>query len=103
MRSFQHIILATLACLALSGCNLQQSHQENAEEQHVQVERFALPALNPSDSSAKNALQSKERRFRLEDEKNTVEIFEAAAPGTVFVTQKQIQRTFWQAKSISPS
>lgn len=97
MRSFQHIILATLACLALSGCNLQQSHQENAEEQHVQVERFALPALNPSDSSAKNALQSKERRFRLEDEKNTVEIFEAAAPGTVFVTQKQIQRTFWQA------
>ena len=33
-----------------------------------------------------------ERRFRIEDEQNTVDIFDSAAPGTVFVTQNQIVR-----------
>lgn len=83
---------------------MQQAHSDHSAQTDApqpQVERFALPALSPSDTgSAQNALKAKERRFRLEDEQNTIDIFDAAAPGTVHVTQKQIQRSFWQAVEV---
>ncbi len=105
MKSVHHLMLSALACLSLSACTpMQQAHSDHSAEidtPQPQVERFALPALSPSDTgSTQNALKAKERRFRLEDEQNTIDIFDAAAPGTVHVTQKQIQRSFWQAVEV---
>jgi S1-C subfamily serine protease len=38
---------------------------------------------------------------RIEDETNTIEVFEAAAPATVFVTQKQLVRDRWSRNAMS--
>lgn len=105
MKSIQYLILSAIACLSFAGCdaplNRLPAEQAQANGDTRQFERFALPALSPSDTgSAQGALKAKERRFKLEDEQNTIDIFGAAAPGTVHVTQKQIQRTCWQAVEI---
>ncbi len=52
------------------------------------------PDAAPSAGSG-NARKATERRFRLEDEQNTVNVFEQTAPATVYVTQNRVVRTDW--------
>ncbi len=89
---------------AVSAPSEQSSAPEaSAPAETVSAEQSAAapaPAAGAGDDAQANRARSepdparvqKERRFRIEDEQNTVDIFEDAAPGTVYVTQNQIVR-----------
>lgn len=51
-----------------------------------------IPLAETPNDRVDDDRRKNERRFRIEDEQNTVDIFDSAAPGTVFVTQNQIVR-----------
>lgn len=54
---------------------------------------YAPDAARSSGSGSKR--KATERRFRLEDEQNTVDVFEQTAPATVYVTQNRVVQTNW--------
>ena len=64
----------------------------------VPSEAKDLPVYAPDAAhtgSSGSARKATERRFRLEDEQNTVDVFEKTAPATVYVTQNRVVRTDW--------
>lgn len=92
---------------AFSGCQKDPviPDRENAPE--VAAALPAQPAHSPAPASdvdkvtpqAREITPVRERRFRIEDEQNTVDIFNEAAPATVFVTQNQIVRDWRTARN----
>jgi S1-C subfamily serine protease len=65
--------------------------------EQAKFEKEQRPSATKSDTD--DALAADGRRF-IEDEKNTIQIFEQAAPGTVFVTQSQIVRDWRTASAL---
>ena len=82
------------------------ANQKSPEAKPAQMEPPPAPtyAQNPPDTGKShfsgNSLGQKERHFKLEDEQNTVDIFHAAAPGTVFVTQNQVIKDWRTARAL---
>ncbi len=73
--------------------------------EHVKGERAVrdIPVLAPDgiQSSGKaNHRRNTEKRFRLEDEQNTVDIFNEAAPQTVYVTQNRVVQSMWMQEAM---
>lgn len=98
------IVLACMPFISCAGCQKDQVAAAPSEMPHAQVDAIdmAKDKAEVDDSPivqdnaiklyAKDDRTKKERRFRIEDEQNTVDIFDNAGPGTVFVTQNQIVR-----------
>ena len=80
--------------------------QQDAAVKPAQMEPLPAPTYaQSSPDSGKSHFTggsrgSKERHFKLEDEQNTVDIFHAAAPGTVFVTQNQVVKDWRTARAM---
>ena len=98
------IVLACMPFISCAGCQKDQVAAAPSELPHAQVDAIDMakdkaevddaPIVqdNAIKLYAKDDRTKKERRFRIEDEQNTVDIFDNAGPGTVFVTQNQIVR-----------
>ena len=98
------IVLACMPFISCAGCQKDQVAAAPSEMPYAQVDAIdmAKDKAEVDDSPivqdnaiklyAKDDRTKKERRFRIEDEQNTVDIFDNAGPGTVFVTQNQIVR-----------
>lgn len=98
------IVLACMPFISCAGCQKDQVAAAPSEMPHTQVDAIDMakdkaevddaPIVqdNAIKLYAKDNRTKKERRFRIEDEQNTVDIFDNAGPGTVFVTQNQIVR-----------
>ena len=98
------IVLACMPLISCAGCQKDQVAAAPSEMPHTQVDAIDMakdkaevddaPIVqdNAIKLYAKDDRTKKERRFRIEDEQNTVDIFDNAGPGTVFVTQNQIVR-----------
>lgn len=98
------IVLACMPFISCAGCQKDQVAAAPSEMSHTQVDAIDMakdkaevddaPIVqdNAIKLYAKDDRTKKERRFRIEDEQNTVDIFDNAGPGTVFVTQNQIVR-----------
>ena len=98
------IVLACMPFISCAGCQKDQVAAAPSEMPHAQVGAIDMakdkaevddaPIVqdNAIKLYAKDDRTKKERRFRIEDEQNTVDIFDNAGPGTVFVTQNQIVR-----------
>lgn len=98
------IVLACMPFISCAGCQKDQVAAAPSEMPHAQVDAIDMakdkaevddaPIVqdNAIKLYAKDNRTKKERRFRIEDEQNTVDIFDNAGPGTVFVTQNQIVR-----------
>ena len=98
------IVLACMPFISCAGCQKDQVAAAPSEMPHAQVDAIDMakdkaevddaPIIqdNAIKLHAKDDRTKKERRFRIEDEQNTVDIFDNAGPGTVFVTQNQIVR-----------
>lgn len=98
------IVLACMLFISCAGCQKDQVAAAPSEMPHTQVDAIDMakdkaevddaPIVqdNAIKLYAKDDRTKKERRFRIEDEQNTVDIFDNAGPGTVFVTQNQIVR-----------
>lgn len=98
------IVLACMPFISCAGCQKDQVAAAPSEMPHAQVDAIDMakdkaevddaPIVhdNAIKLYAKDDRTKKERRFRIEDEQNTVDIFDNAGPGTVFVTQNQIVR-----------
>lgn len=98
------IVLACMPFISCAGCQKDQVAAAPSEMPHPQVDAIDMakdkaevddaPIVqdNAIKLYAKDDRTKKERRFRIEDEQNTVDIFDNAGPGTVFVTQNQIVR-----------
>lgn len=98
------IVLACMPFISCAGCQKDQVAVAPSEMPHAQVDAIDMakdkaevddaPIVqdNAIKLYAKDDRTKKERRFRIEDEQNTVDIFDNAGPGTVFVTQNQIVR-----------
>ena len=98
------IVLACMPFISCAGCQKDQVAAAPSEMPHTQVDAIDMakdkaevddaPIVqhNAIKLHAKDDRTNKERRFRIEDEQNTVDIFDNAGPGTVFVTQNQIVR-----------
>lgn len=98
------IVLACMPFISCAGCQKDQVAAAPSEMPHAQVDAIDMakdkaevddaPIVqdNAIKMYAKDDRTKKERRFRIEDEQNTVDIFDNAGPGTVFVTQNQIVR-----------
>ena len=98
------IVLACMPFISCAGCQKDQVAAAPSEMPHTQVDAIDMakdkaevddaPIVqdNAIKLYAKDDRTKKERRFRIEDEQNTVDIFDNAGPGTVFVTQNQIVR-----------
>lgn len=96
------IVLACMPFISCAGCQKDQVAAAPSEMPHAQVDAIDMakdkaevddaPIVqdNAIKLYAKDDRTKKERRFRIEDEQNTVDIFDNAGPGTVFVTQNQI-------------
>ena len=67
---------------------------------------LAIPAFAndtpgaPSDAESAETRKSREQHYRTDDEKNTIEIFNEAAPAVVFVTQNQVVRNWRTAREM---
>ena len=98
------IVLACMPFISCAGCQKDQVAAAPSEMPHAQVDAIDMAKDKAEVDDAPivqdNAIKlygkddrtKKERRFRIEDEQNTVDIFDNAGPGTVFVTQNQIVR-----------
>lgn len=98
------IVLACMPFISCAGCQKDQVAAEPSELPPAQVDAIdmakdkaeaddaPIAQDNAIKLHAKDDRTKKERRFRIEDEQNTVDIFDNAGPGTVFVTQNQIVR-----------
>ena len=98
------IVLACMPFISCAGCQKDQVAAAPSEMPYTQVDAIDMakdkaevddaPIVqdNAIKLYAKGDRTKKERRFRIEDEQNTVDIFDNAGPGTVFVTQNQIVR-----------
>lgn len=98
------IVLACMPFISCAGCQKDQVAAAPSEMPYTQVDAIDMakdkaevddaPIVqdNAIKLYAKDNRTKKERRFRIEDEQNTVDIFDNAGPGTVFVTQNQIVR-----------
>lgn len=98
------IVLACMPFISCAGCQKDQVAAAPSEMPYTQVDAIDMakdkaevddaPIVqdNAIKMYAKDDRTKKERRFRIEDEQNTVDIFDNAGPGTVFVTQNQIVR-----------
>ena len=98
------IVLACMPFISCAGCQKDQVAAAPSEMPYTQVDAIDMakdkaevddaPIVqdNAIKLYAKDDRTKKERRFRIEDEQNTVDIFDNAGPGTVFVTQNQIVR-----------
>ena len=98
------IVLACMPFISCAGCQKDQVAAAPSEMPYPQVDAIDMakdkaevddaPIVqdNAIKLYAKDDRTKKERRFRIEDEQNTVDIFDNAGPGTVFVTQNQIVR-----------
>ena len=98
------IVLACMPFISCAGCQKDQVTAAPSEMPYTQVDAIDMakdkaevddaPIVqdNAIKLYAKDDRTKKERRFRIEDEQNTVDIFDNAGPGTVFVTQNQIVR-----------
>lgn len=98
------IVLACMPFISCAGCQKDQVAAAPSEMPHAQVDAIdmakdkaevddaPIAQDNAIKLHAKDDRTKKERRFRIEDEQNTVDIFDNAGPGTVFVTQNQIVR-----------
>ncbi len=98
------IVLACMPFISCAGCQKDQVAAAPSEMPYAQVDAIDMakdkaevddaPIVqdNAIKLYAKDDRTKKERRFRIEDEQNTVDIFDNAGPGTVFVTQNQIVR-----------
>ncbi len=98
------IVLACMPFISCAGCQKDQVAAAPSELPPAQVDAIDMakdkaevddaPIVqdNAIKLHAKDDRAKKERRFRIEDEQNTVDIFDNAGPGTVFVTQNQIVR-----------
>lgn len=98
------IVLACMPFISCAGCQKDQVAAAPSEMPHTQVDAIDMAKDKAEVDDAPivqdNAIKlygkddrtKKERRFRIEDEQNTVDIFDNAGPGTVFVTQNQIVR-----------
>lgn len=98
------IVLACMPFISCAGCQKDQVAAAPSEMPYIQVDAIDMakdkaevddaPIVqdNAIKLYAKDDRTKKERRFRIEDEQNTVDIFDNAGPGTVFVTQNQIVR-----------
>lgn len=98
------IVLACMPFISCAGCQKDQVAAAPSEMPHAQVDAIdmakdktevddaPIAQNNAIKLHAKDDRTKKERRFRIEDEQNTVDIFDNAGPGTVFVTQNQIVR-----------
>lgn len=98
------IVLACMPFISCAGCQKDQVAAAPSEMPHPQVDAIdmakdkaevddaPIAQDNAIKLHAKDDRTKKERRFRIEDEQNTVDIFDNAGPGTVFVTQNQIVR-----------
>lgn len=98
------IVLACMPFISCAGCQKDQVAASPSEMPHAQADAIDMakdkaevddaPIVqdNAIKLYAKDDRTKKERRFRIEDEQNTVDIFDNAGPGTVFVTQNQIVR-----------
>lgn len=62
--------------------------------------RAPNPATGPkTGSQAGSAIPGPSANARIEDERNTIEVFKIAAPATVFVTQNRVMRDFFGHRS----
>ena len=98
------IVLACMPFISCAGCQKDQVAAAPSEMPYTQVDAIDMakdkaevddaPIVqdNAIKLYAKDDRTKKEQRFRIEDEQNTVDIFDNAGPGTVFVTQNQIVR-----------
>ena len=98
------IVLACMPFISCAGCQKDQVAAAPSEMPYTQVDAIDMAKDKAEVDDAPivqdNAIKlygkddrtKKERRFRIEDEQNTVDIFDNAGPGTVFVTQNQIVR-----------
>lgn len=98
------IVLACMPFISCAGCQKDQVAAAPSEiapaqvdavdmaKDKAEVDDAPIAQDNAIKLHAKDDRTKKERRFRIEDEQNTVDIFDNAGPGTVFVTQNQIVR-----------
>lgn len=98
------IVLACMPFISCAGCQKDQVAAAPSEIAPAQVDAVDMAKdkaeVDDAPIAQDNAIKlhaiddrtKKERRFRIEDEQNTVDIFDNAGPGTVFVTQNQIVR-----------
>lgn len=98
------IVLAYMPFISCAGCQKDQVAAAPSEiapaqvdavdmaKDKAEVDDAPIAQDNAIKLHAKDDRTKKERRFRIEDEQNTVDIFDNAGPGTVFVTQNQIVR-----------
>jgi S1-C subfamily serine protease len=57
-------------------------------------------AADPRDATPPSALPSLSPGARIEDERNTIDVFRDAAPAAVFVTQKQVVVDYWAGRAM---
>lgn len=74
-------------------------HADDLTKNHAQDLKISQKTSDATDDDSNHTLK-RERRFRIQDEQNTVDIFDEAAPGTVFVTQNQIVRDRYTARTM---
>ena len=92
------IVLACMPFISCAGCQKDQVAAAPSEMPHTQVDAIDMAkdkaevddAPIVQDNAIK--LHAKDDRTKKEHEQNTVDIFDNAGPGTVFVTQNQIVR-----------
>ncbi len=61
------------------------------------------PAYAPDEVQTGNSTSqrsARERKFKLEDEQNTVELFRSGAPQTVYVTQNRVVQSMWMQEAM---
>lgn len=85
------ILLALWAC-----CAAAEPVPEASEEAPAVAEAPAAPGAPP----VTPAVTPPSPRARTEDEQNTIDIFRAAAPATVYVTQTQVVVDYWNRRTV---
>jgi S1-C subfamily serine protease len=83
------ILLAFLACCAAA--------EPGAKEPVAAAPPAAVP---PAPPAVTPAVTPPSPRARTEDEQNTIDIFRAAAPATVYVTQTQVVVDYWNRRTV---
>ena len=101
-----HLRLLALVVLQIAGCGPSAAQplaaQERPElavrlgEDTSQSQSPTVPATEPAPSS----IQALGPDARLEDENNTIAVFRAAAPATVFITQTRLARSWLRAVEV---
>lgn len=81
-----------VAATSLDTTSPHATNTATSKAQHQPDATAPIPLAETPKDRVDGDRRKNERRFRIEDEQNTVDIFDNAAPGTVFVTQNQIVR-----------